>query len=335
MNYSPEMINSMFISGLETQAHQKEAANMFAGYIRDKLRDVQFSRKILPAKAITNRDDGVQRSVNHDGLVYMDEIEPESGAMALTWTAMPETRYIQAKRYEIPFFRISSLEYEYTEQELLASRNPIHKIIEKNTVRDIGTIEDLRFLTLVELAVAQTGQVIKGTATNAGAASGDIELDDFVNLQNQIVNQERPARVMLINDVDYNKLIKWTSEDTGYTKKTQLVYGGDMPNAIANLRIVRTAKTSLLTEGNLYCFSSPEFLGRFFTLGNTKFFLKKEIDLISWVSWEFLALSVANAWSCSKLEIYSGASQTLPAEDTLFESNIATPPVPIPQVVTY
>lgn len=335
MDYSPEIINRMFEENLNSETMVKEAADMFSDYIRDKLRDIQFSRKIIPPRNVTQSTFGMQRSVNHDEFVFMDEIEPESGAGAVTWTSAESPRYIQAKRYEIPFFRIGTDKNQVTQQELWASRIPIHKMIEKRAGTDIGDVEDLRFLTLCETAVAQTGKVIKGSATNAGSVSGDIEPDDILALKNQIVDDQRPALFLLINDTDFNKLLKWQADDVGTDSKPGQVYGNAVPTSLYQLKVIRTAKTKLLTQGNLWCFSSPEFLGRFLILNKTEFFLKKEFDHIIWATWEFVAQSIANYYSLAKLELYSGASQALPDMDEVSSSLIDTPPTAYPTVVTY
>lgn len=335
MEYSPEVVNQMFIGNLRSTEGLSKTAEDLQGYVRDRLRDVQFSKKVLPPRAVTPTDRGVQRSVNHDGLVYIDEIEPNSGAVAIAWTGSPRVQYLKAKRYEIPFFQVSSFEYETTEQELWASVNPIHKIVENNTVKDLGTLEDLRFLILVEQALAVTGSVIKGTATNAGAASGDIELGDIVTLKNTLAGERRPDDILVINAQDYNKLVKWQANDVGYSVKEKMVYGTYLPDAILQLRVVKVVDTVLLKQGNIYLFSRPEFVGRFMTLGTTQFSLKKERDLISWSSWEFIAMSIANAYSVAKLEIYSGASQALPTAEEIFTSKIGVPPTTYPTVVQY
>lgn len=335
MSYSPAIINQMFMNSLDNGTHTKEAETMFSGYIRDRLRDVQFSRKILPPQNVTRDTQGVQVSTRHDGLVWIGEIEPESRAMAITWTGEPDTQYLKSKRYEVPFFQIASPESEITQQELWASRTPIHKIVEKNTVNDMEMIADWYFLTQVEAAILATGQVVKGTATNAGAASGDIQPDDLVNLQALLTEEERGGKVMLINQTDLNKTMKWTTLDAGDKLKGEMVNGSWNPDNLYKLSVVVTTKTKLLTQGNIYLFSTPEYLGNYLVLGTTNFALKKERDVIHWSSWEFVAMTIANAYSIGKLEIYSGASSAVPAYNTLFTSRIGTPPTVYPQVVTY
>jgi hypothetical protein len=91
--------------------------------------------------------------VNHDTLVKIVDIEPNSKAMSMSFRGQPTARFIRAPRFEIPFFTISSEKFEKTEQELLAYEMPITKIIEENSVKDIQEIEDRQFLIYIEAAV--------------------------------------------------------------------------------------------------------------------------------------------------------------------------------------
>lgn len=333
MSNSPELINSMFLAGLSNEEHRKEAEAVFGGFIRDRLQESAFSRKVLKVEPKSNNEFGIQRSTTHDGLVWMGEVEPESGAAAMTFTTMPTVQYLKSKRYEVPFFQIGSRNYQTTEQELLASTTPIHKVVEAKTVNDMSTIEDLRFLTLCEAAVAETSQVLKGTGTGAGAASADIEQDDIIGLKNILSEKRRPASKLLVSQTDFNKLLKWAADDVGFNSRERIVYGKWVPNNLFDVDIVTTIKTDLLKQGNAWLFATPEYLGKFLTLGTTNFFLKKERDIISFSSWNYIGLSLVNLWSIAKLELYSGATQALPAQETLFDSDIAVPPVPKPSII--
>ena len=107
--------------------------------------------RLFRREPVTRTD--CQRSVDHDTLVKIVDIEPKSKAMAMTFRGQPTARFIRAPRFEIPFFTISSEKFEKTEQELLAYEMPITKIIEENSVKDIQSIEDRQFLVYVEAAV--------------------------------------------------------------------------------------------------------------------------------------------------------------------------------------
>ena len=104
-------------------------------YIRLRLREAPFSRKILPPQPITREE--CQRSLNHDTLVVMKDIAPEAEAVSLTFKGLPNHKYIQGDRFEIPFYQIASKIYEKSELELLAYEMPITQLLEEDIVKVI------------------------------------------------------------------------------------------------------------------------------------------------------------------------------------------------------
>jgi hypothetical protein len=107
-----------------------------------------------------------QRSVNHDTLVKIVDVEPKSRAMAISFRGAPTARFIRGSKAEVAFFTISSEMFQKTEQELLAYEMPITKIIEENSVKDIQEIEDREFVIHIEAAV----QALQ-TEANGGASA--------------------------------------------------------------------------------------------------------------------------------------------------------------------
>jgi hypothetical protein len=70
---------------------------------------------------------------------------------------------------------------------------------------------------------------------------------------------------------------------------------------------VRTIKTDILRPGNVYLFTAPQFFGKFYILNNTKFYIDKIANVITWQSWEDIAIGIVNIASCRKLELYRGS----------------------------
>ena len=125
-------INALFGEAINDPSEIVKLAAAGGAFIRQKLRELSFLRKIMPPVMVTKQD--TQRSVDHDGLVKIVDIEPESKALPLTWRGEPDARYVTGPRYELRFFSISSEKFEKTEQELLSYESPITKIIEENSV---------------------------------------------------------------------------------------------------------------------------------------------------------------------------------------------------------
>lgn len=321
-------LNSIFSAHLDSPEGKEKLAAAANAYIRDKLRENSFARKILPPQMVSKAD--LQVSVNHDTLVYVDEIEPNSQAVSLTFRGQPRVRYIQGTRYEIPFFTISSEKFEKTEQELMAYRMPITKIIEDNAVKDIQEVEDHRFLTYVHSCVAQTGNDVIGeqatddiaaNGTSTGSATdfeGTLQRGDLIKLFKNMDGTRRRLDKVLMNEVNWDECLAWTIEDFGDTVQGKVVIDGFNFDTIMGRKIVRTIKTDILPTGNIYGFDAPEFLGKFLVLNNTKFYIDKIANMITFQCYEDIGMGIGNVASINRLKLYNkSAPDAMPSESAV------------------
>ena len=327
-----KVLNDLFFEKVSTGEGKDKIAEFGGTYIRDRLREVSFARKIVPPVNVQRAE--LQRSVNHDTLVKVVDIEPNSRAMSLTFRGQPTARLIRGARYEIPFFTISSEKFEKTEQELLAYEMPITKIIEENSVKDIQAIEDRQFLLFVEACVQAyqyegnsstwkkfnvstfvagttlAVSVVKGAGAIAAGANDfiihPVLKPDFIKLKQLLHRRHLRAERIVITEPDYDNLSAWTIQDV-WNIAAETATEGWKANTVTGLKIIRTIKTEILREGNVYCFTAPEFFGRFYILNNTKFYIDKIANLITWQSWEDIGMGFGNVASVVKLELFGGS----------------------------
>jgi hypothetical protein len=339
MSVPARVLNDLFSQKLDTSEGKEKVAEMGATYIRDRLREVCFVDKIIPPIPVTRAD--CQVSVNHDTLVKIEEIEPQSRAMTLTFRGQPTARFIRAPRAEVPFYTISSEKFEKTEQELLAYTMPITKVIEDNSVKDLQEIKDREYLRHVEAAVQAMQKEANGNVATAlrktgyaavvkkriikGAGALSASADDFtvrpilrpdlVNLFKLIDGDRLRCERFIMTEVDYDDILSWTLTDMGDKMQSETMVDGYKYNVLLGRKLIRTIKTDILRPGNVYAFTAPEFMGRNYILNNTKFYIDKVANLITWQSWMDIAIAVLNIATIAKLELYSG-SVTPGATDT-------------------
>jgi len=329
-----KVLNDLFFEKIGSTEGKDKIAEFGGTYIRDRLREVSFARKIIPPTPVQRSE--LQRSVNHDTLVKIVDIEPNSKAMSLTFRGQPTARFIRAPRFEIPFFTISSEKFEKTEQELLAYEMPITKIIEENSVKDIQAIEDRQFLIYVEACVQAAQLAINGGSavgfrTGSGAATYNallkasvikgagavtenavtftttaLQKNDFVKLKQLLHRKFLRAERLLMTEPEYDTLSTWTMTEV-WNIAAETATEGWKSNTVVGLKIIRTIKTNILREGNVYCFTAPEFFGRFYILNQTKFYIDKIANLITWQSWEDIGMGFGNVAAVVKLELYGGS----------------------------
>ena len=339
-----KIMNDNFFESANTSSGREKLAAYGGEFIRDHLREEAYCRKIMNARGID--PNACQVSVNHDTLVRIEEVEPQSRAMSMGFRGEPTARYIEAPRFAIGFFTISSEKFEKVEQELLAYRMPITKVIEDNTAKDIQEIEDREFTvhqdSMVEFmqdevnagAVAFTttnvngglvlggldtavgdptirGAKIKGTLALAAAVDDfvvrPVQRPDFINLAKILIQKRLQPERILLTESDWSDILAWTTEDVGSQIQSETVVDGYKYNMVLGLKVVRTIKNNILREGNVYIYAAPEFFGFFYILNETKFYIDKIANRLMWQAWEDIGMGFGNISAVAKLELYSGS----------------------------
>lgn len=348
MSVPARVLNELFTQKLGSAEGKEKMAEYGGSYIRDRLREVSYARKVVPPEQVTRSD--CQRSVNHDTLVKIVDVEPRSRAMAITFRGQPTARFIRGQKVEVPFYTIASEVFQKTEQELLAYEMPITKIIEENSVKDIQEVEDREFTQHVESACqalqieANGGTATALNASNIGlgavvefsirkgelarnattndATARPIQRPDLVGLFKMLDGNRLRSERLLMTEVDWDDILQWTVEDFGDRLQSETAVDGYKYNTLLGRAYIRTIKTDILRQGNVYVFTKPEFFGKFYVLNNTKFYIDKIANVITFQAWEDIAMCVANIAAVRKLELYSADANPTTNADSLLSNFI-------------
>jgi len=314
---------------------QMKMADLSGKLIFDRLREQCFSFPILAGRPIGI--DECQLSENSDTLVKMEFVEPQSRAMSMNFRGDSETRIIRADRAFMSFYTIASEVFQKTEEEMQMYRSiPVSQILERNTLKDMEELRDHGFLTHAEAAVQymqkeanggtttalnatslQSGSppvefsVVKGvlardvTPGNESSVALNIQRPDFVALKKMLSANRLEHSCVLISAPDLDGVDAWTLEDTGDRVQSDTHSAGFKGNMLLGIKVVKSIKSDILRPGNVYLFTAPQFLGRFYLLNKTKFYVDKRFNRISWQAWETLGMLLLNVSSVKKLELYS------------------------------
>jgi hypothetical protein len=294
MNEEAAMFNSLFVERMDTQEGQTKTAQAGQAYVRSFLREHAFSRKILPPESVTRSD--LQRSTRHDTLIKIVDFEHPSTAAAVNFRSAGRERYLQGKRYAIPFFKVESDLFVKNEAELLSYEYPITKVIEENSIKDIMFVEDSVFMKASEGAVAASGKYIVSGDTSVSRSNLNklVKMIDVDKLQ---------STQLLMTNVDFDDWHVQPATDIGSPLASDITVNGYKYDSILRRKVIVTNKTDLLAPGNVFAYTDPQFLGNFFIMNDVKFWIKKEADKVYWKSWEYVGMGIANLRSISKIQL--------------------------------
>ena len=298
--------NNMFIERLDTTEGLQKTAAAGAAFVRAKIREIGFARRILPPESVTRAD--TTRSTEHDTLIKIVDIEHDSKAKAVNFAGTADERYISGKRYALAFFKIESEKFVKSEGELLAYDYPITKVIEENSVKDIQKVEDVKFIEYAEAAVAITGKLLVSTATA-------VDRKELTSLFKMIDYDQLVVGTVLMSTVDFDDWMIQPATEVGSPMASEVTVGGYKYPTILKRKLVVTNKHDVVLPGEIWAFTDPAYLGNFFILNDVKFWIKKEADLVIWKTWEYVAEGFGNIKSIAKIEL--NVPNPIPVNGTL------------------
>lgn len=286
--------NNLFVERLDSAEGIQKTAAAGSAFVRAVMREVAFSRRILPPESVTRAD--CTRSTKHDTLIKIVDIEPDSKAFAVNFRGEAEEKYIQGKRYALPFFKIESQKFQKSEGELLAYDYPITKVIEENSIKDLQAVEDEKFIEYAEAAINVTGKRIASTDTA-------VDRKNLTSLFKMIDFDRLSVGCVLMNNVDYDDWLVQDATEIGSPLASEITVSGYKYDSILKRKLVVTNKSDIVAPGEIWAFTEPAYLGNFFILNDTKFWIKKEADMIIWKTWEYIAEGFGNLKSIAKIEL--------------------------------
>ena len=307
---SQEALNAAFSEMLESPQESRTLAEAGVTWIKQRLREESFARKIMPPQNITKFD--CQRAVNTDTIEKIVDLETISTAMALNFRSQAPAQFVEGTRYRIPFFKISTPLYEKSEEELLAYEMPIMKLIEDNAVKDIHEIEDETFLRYAWASVQATGQILNVTGTNV-LSDKRMLTELFKMLETGGPTATTPNRLctatLLMNTGTWNDIAGLPNEQLGTPMNSEVFKDGYAYHEILGKKLIVTTKTNLVPYGTIWAFAEQKFLGNFYILNNTKFWIEKKAEMIRCKTWEVIGMGVGNIKGIARLCFGDGLCQ--------------------------
>lgn len=323
----PEVFNKKLLDSIINDGEDglnKSASEVASGAVRRRLRENGFFRRILPIKPVS--EDRLTKSDQADGtgvdnLYVVDYMEPDQpGAVSLPLNDTHVSYYFRGEAFRSEFFKISTPEWTKNIHELKTYNFDLQKMIVDNSLRDVQTHEDTRWLGWVDAVVGAAGGA-NGAAgvqqhfdySNGGADMASAGVTNGLRITranyrkytyNSLQDRDLNNGVFLVNRKTFSEFADFDRTELGGDKSQDIFFGG--PSEIKDGNIlgiphIITLKRGLVADGDVYQFTTPDFLGRAYSLKDVTMYVSRKKDLIRISAEEILAMSIANVAGVNKV----------------------------------
>ena len=295
-------VNAAFFGNLE-RGLEKQAQDAVNEYIRVRMREDGFTRRIIPPVQITN--DELDRQVDTDKPVKIVDKEPNSpAAISVPFATLPMNRYIRGPRFRVMFDRVMTPRFTKDIDELRTYDMDIRQILSDNAIKDMLAEEDGKFILTVNSLLGAAGSTVAETGTiQHRNISGGVTRDNVA--QAMKVLPQTPshlnAATVLINNVTIWDVVKWGRDEVGGDLAQELLTRGFAEREIMGVRFIVTIKRDLVPDGTIYMFAEPKFLGKFFVLEDTTMYIDRKAFMLEFFAYQSVGCAIANVAAVARV----------------------------------
>ena len=286
-NYNTETVNVQFLNqsliDKIDQGLTKEAGVAMSAFVRQRLREDGFTRKILQPTYVTAAE--LDRQVTEEPTIIVEK-EPESVAATVPFLNRSKIRYWKTPRYPVTFQKIVSEDFRKSKFELATYRTDIRTVLQENSVKDLQEQEDVGFYNSV-LSIATA-------AGNVKTVAGGFNKPNLIaGLKNMFANR-LPVGCILMTQSMYADVLGFPATDVGSPAASDLFRGQATLDTFFGYKIITTNKSNILPTNQCIVFAPQAYLGQMYLLQDATVFLKAEQDMIEFSTYEAAGIGIGN-----------------------------------------
>lgn len=295
-SHSAQFLNKSFLSKIE-DGQVKEAEKTSSLFIRERLRQAAAVRELITPQGVSEED--IDRDENTDQPKIIIDKEPDSTASFVQFQGTGRRTWFKGPRYSVRFGKVESQRFTKTKAELMTYRSDIRKILSDNSVMDMADEEDRKFYELVAAIIAANAGVQR---TTGGFQSGT-----FKNAMQAMLTgtRKRPIGKMLLSKERYLDALDLPATAVGDDiAKRHFDEGIEASQKLWGIPVVTHVKSDIYPTARGWIFSPTapnNFLGNFFTLQDATLFIEQRADVISFWTYEYIGIGIANSLSMQEI----------------------------------
>ena len=277
-----QFLNQAFIDKIEG-GMEKEASVAASAFVRQKLRENGFTRKIMEPTMVTAAD--LDRQLTDEPAIIVEK-EPDSVAASMSFRGRPELRYFKGERYVVNFHKIESNEFKKSKFELATYRTDIRTVLQENSVKDVQKVEDTNFYdSIVDMATANS---------NVYTIAGGFTMPNFQAGVKKLLAKQLPVGKILMTQEMYADFLAQPATQIGSDAASALFMGQTAVATPYGNQIIVTNKNDILPNNRMIVFAPIQYLGQMYLLQDAMVYLKTEADMLSFKTYESVGIGFGN-----------------------------------------
>lgn len=279
-----QFINQQFLNKLDQGPQMvKEAGVAMSAFVRQKLREDGFARKILPAQPITAAE--LDRGLDEEPRIICEK-EPDSVAATMPFLSRGKNRYWTTPRYEVTFEKLSSENFVKNKFELMTYRTDIRTLLQENSVKDLQEQEDVGFYQNILAMATQY--------SNVTTLSGGFTPTNFIAGVKKLIQKRLPVGCVLMSQSLHADLSLFPATQIGSPAASGAFLGEQPITNPYGFKTITTIKNDVLPDNQMIVFAPPQYLGQFYELQGPVCYLKAEQDTVEFQTNQFVGVGIGN-----------------------------------------
>lgn len=309
-----QAFNDTFVEQVKC-GNEKDASASLSSYVRNKLREVSFTEKILTPIDVTNDD--LHPAQDPELLVRWVDREPDTApAVTVPYGTAPDGFEFKGDRVPVYFSRIMTPMMQKDVDKLRGYTYDIRGVLADIQVKDVATEIDTRFINACNTAV---GTINTNNAANGLSLpqyvgiSGGVTRDNLIAAFKVMMRLRVPfgpmqadgsevAGCILANNVTASDLLAFNRSEAGGDLSEQQWKTGKPFPTVLGVPLITTIKRDLVPDNVIYLYSSEEYFGKYLRLQELTAFMKNEAFFLNFFHYLSLGISILSTKGVCKID---------------------------------
>lgn len=294
--YEAELLNNNFINKVQSGL-VKEAEGVSSIFIREKLREDGFLRRLFTLMPITQDDLDIDLNGNRPMKIIEKDFDTKATFVSFKGTG--ERNYFEGQRFPIYFDKIETDRTSINTVELSTYRAPIQDLFKEYNVKYMQEQEDKMFISQVDAMIKENTSAQSATL-NYG--SGKTLVDAFIKGQQMLTSLRLPMGKALMHKNTFLETLKLKIDTIGNEPLVKRFESGlEGEDSFLGVPVVTTIKDDIVKEGDIYFFAPEQFFGKFYALVDATMTLESKADMLTWWAYEYIGMGIGNTKGAIKI----------------------------------